>query len=291
MSSQTDTITISKMTKLALSLVILFFLQSLAYGQEDQWKAWEVEADTLMDHQDFEGAIKLYSKVVTESKLSSKENFRSLYKRALSFYSLGEFDKALKDISLFIPKYPENYQAHVLSGLIYRQLGETDKQLVELNRAIELQPENLNLIKWRGTTLSEKGEYTLAKKDLLQVKGSQDDPELETNLGLIYFSLEQPDSALICINKSIELDATYEPAYLYGGSFCLEVERFDLAIKYLNLALLLDPENVNALYYKGVALIEQKKTDEGCRYLNKAFKAGQDDAAGYLKEYCYDVFK
>ena len=291
MSRQTYSIVFIKMTKLALSLVILFFLQSFVYAQEEQWKAWEVEADTLMDHQDFEGAIKLYSKVVTESKLSSKENFRSLYKRAIGYYSLGEFDKALKDISLFIPEYPENYQAHVLSGLIYRQVGETDKQLAALNRAIELQPENLNLIKWRGTTLTEKGEYALAKKDLLVVRASQDDPELETNLALTYYSLQQPDSALACINKSIELDATYEPAYLYGGSFCLEAERFDLAIKYLNLALLLDPENVNALYYKGVAFIEQKKTDEGCSYLTKAFKAGQDDAADYLKEHCYDVFK
>lgn len=280
-----------KITKLALSLVIFFYFNADSLAQESNWAAWEVEADTLMNRQNYEGAIKLYSKIVNESKLKSKENYRPLYKRAIGYYSSGNLPNALKDISQFIPEFPQNYQAHILRALIYQQMGDAEKQLLDLDKAIELQSSNAELIRWRGGLLLEKGEFNRAKRDFLIARSAQDDPELETNLGLAYYSLEKPDSALISLNKSIELDATYEPAYLYAGSFCLELEKFELGLKYLNLALLINPENVNALFYKGVALVELKKTDEGCRCLSKAFKAGQDDAADYLKQHCYDIYK
>jgi tetratricopeptide (TPR) repeat protein len=281
-----------KITKLALSLVILFsFSSTLLRAQESNWTAWEVAADTLMNRQNYDGAIKLYSKIVNESKLKSKENYRPLYKRAIANYSTQNLESALKDISQFIPEFPQNYQAHILRALIYQQMGDEEKQLLDLDKAIELQSSNIELIRWRAGLLLEKGEFEKAKQDFLVARSTQDDPELETNLGLAYYSLEKPDSALISLNKSIELDATYEPAYLYAGSFCLELEKFELGLKYLNLALLINPENVNALFYKGVALVELKKTDEGCRCLSKAFKAGQDDAADYLKQHCYDIYK
>jgi tetratricopeptide (TPR) repeat protein len=280
-----------KITKLALSLVILFSCKSTFTIAQENWPKWEAEADTLMNRQNFEGAVKLYSRILTESKLKSKENYRTLYKRAIGYYSSGDLQNALKDITQFIPEFPQNYQAHILRALIYQQLGDEENQLVDVQKAIELQSGNIDLIKWRGSLLLQKGEYKSAKQDFLLVRQTQDDPELETNLGLAYYSLEKPDSALIALNKSIELDATYEPAYLYAGSFCLELEKFELGLKYLNLALLINPENANALFYKGVALVELKKTEAGCSCLSKAFKAGQDDAAGYLKEYCYDIYK
>ncbi len=278
-----------KMTKLSLSLVICFSIPTLSVAQEPVWKKWEVEADTLMGRQDFEQAVELYTKVIQESKLTEKENFRSVYKRAIGYYSLGDFENALKDISLFMPEFPQNYQAHVLTALIYRQKGDAEKQLQELNKAIELQIGNLQLIKWRGTLYVEKSEFALAKQDLLLVRPLQDDPELETNLGLVYYSTGKLDSALLAINRSIELDATYEPAYLYAGSFCLEAEQYELGLQYLNLALLIDPENVNALFYKGVALVQLKRVEQGCSALARAFKEGNDEAADYLKEHCYDI--
>ncbi|QLH31908.1 MAG: hypothetical protein HWD62_05205 [Cyclobacteriaceae bacterium] len=62
-------------------------------------------------------------------------------------------------------------------------------------------------------------------------------------------------------------------------------------MKFLDVALRLDPENLQALFYKGIALVELKREDEGCRCLNKAFYDGVDDAADYLKQYCYEVLK
>ena len=244
-----------------------------------------------MNRQQFEEAAKLYSKVITTRGLKERDDYRTLYKRAFSYYYTGEFDKALKDLDVFLPEFPRVAQAYVLRAFICRELDNAGGQLESIQKAIELQRDNLELVRWRGSLFLQKSEYQLAKADFLVVRSQSDDPELETNLALAYYSLSNIDSALIAINKSIELDATYEPAYLYGGSFCLETEKYAKSLEYLNLALLVNPENANAMFYKGMVLVELKKETEGCRLLAKAFNAGQDDAAGYLKERCYDIFK
>ncbi|HPW61539.1 MAG TPA: tetratricopeptide repeat protein [Cyclobacteriaceae bacterium] len=275
-------------------VLLIFFLSAITiagFSQNPKWTAWETEADTLMSQQKFKEAAKLYTKVIYASKLKDKTSYRSLYKRAVAYYSDSDFQKAIKDMDRFIPEFPENYQTHVLRALAYRESGDVDNQLTDVEAALELSGGDPQIMKWRASLLMEKGEYKLAKDDLVIVKQFQDDPEVEMNLAFAYYSLDNPDSAMMAINKSIELDATFGPAYLYGGSFSLEQENYEMALKYLNVALKLDPDNVTALFYKGVALVELKKEAEGCSCLSKAFMAGQDDAADYLKQYCYGIEK
>lgn len=277
------------MRKLFLATVLTMFCGSLVLTQNNKWQAQEVEADTLLQRQDFKGAVKIYSKIIKGTKLKDQTGYGALYKRAVCYYSLGEFESALKDLELFLPAYPGSYQAHLLRAFVYRELGDEEHTLVDLEEAVNLKPDDLELLRWRASLYLDKGNYLLAKKDILEIKKSQTDSELETYLGLAYYNLSHADSALMSLNNAIGLDATYLPAYFYAASFCLQEEEYDLALKYINIPLRLDPQNTTALFYKGVALIEKKKLDEGCRCLNKAFYLGYDEAADYLKEYCYEV--
>ncbi len=274
-------------------LISLSFYASLAFAQDEQarWSKWETEADTLMNHEQYALAAELYSKIISESKLKERADFKVLYKRAICFYRTEELEKALTDLTRFIPEFPEDPKPRILRALVYQQKGDSENQLLDLQKAIELRGPIPELLRWRGKLLSEKGEFQSAKKDLLVVASLMDDAEVETNLGFVYYSLEQPDSALGCLNKAIVLDVNFPTSYLYAGTFCLEDENYELALSYLNLALRVDPGNHAALFYKGVSLVELNKTDEGCRCLRKAFAAGEDEAADYLKEFCYDVFK
>ena len=278
---------------LSFTTLLILICSSLAFAQDEQtrWSQWEADADTLMKHENFEEASKLYTKIIDESKLKDKSNYKSLYKRAVSYYSVGDFDLALADVSLFITQFPESPQPRLLRALINRQKNDEASQLIDLQKAIELGNGNPQLIFWRGTLLAAKGENEVAKKDFLFVKNLNDDAEIETALGTVYRALGKTDSAFICLNKAIVLDVNYSASYVYAGSFCVEDEKYDLAVKYLNLALRIDPENISAIFYKGIALVQQEKLDEGCRCLRKALDAGEDDAAEYLKEFCFDVFK
>lgn len=275
-----------------MRLFILLALSLCTFSAQAQNPALpglEIEADTLMSRQDFVGAVKLYTKLIDASKLKEKADYRALYKRAVAYYSASDFKNALADIDRFIPQFPESYQARILRALCYRDLGETDKQLIDVETALRLSGGDPQLLKWRAGLLIEKQEFKQAIEDLLLVRQLQDDPEVELNLGFAYYSTEKTDSAIMAINKSIEMEATFVPAYLYGSSFSLEQSRYELALSYANVALMLDPENATAWFYKGVALMELKKEDKACSCLRKAFYAGHDDAGDYLMQYCFGV--
>ncbi len=272
-----------------LSTALLLLICLSGFSQDSLLLKMQVDADTLMGRQEYEGAIKLYSKIIAATGLKEKSQFKPLYKRAVAYYSLEESDSALTDMNRFIAEFPEVPQARILRALIYRQLQQVDNQLIDLEKAMSIQTDNVELLRWHATLLLEKNQYEKAKADLLHVKTYQDDAELETNLGMVYYSLGSFDSALVCLNSAIELDVMYPASYVYAGSFCLQEGKFQLALEYLNLGLRIDPSSVAAMFYKGVALVELNKTDEGCSCLRKAFEAGEDDAAGYLKEYCYEV--
>ncbi|MEQ9412897.1 MAG: hypothetical protein RIF39_03665, partial [Cyclobacteriaceae bacterium] len=123
-----------------LLLFALVFAMGTAMAQDPKWKKWETEADTLMNKQDFEGAIKLYSKAIKSSKLKDKSAYPPVYKRAVCYYSIGQFDASLKDIETFMVEYPSLFQAHMLKAFIYRETNDTENQLNSLNEAMALQP-------------------------------------------------------------------------------------------------------------------------------------------------------
>lgn len=275
-------------TVLLILLASLIGFSSLAQTTP-KWKAWEVEADTLLNRKDYSGAIKLYTKVIDASKLKEREDYAAVYKRGLAYYSSENFSKAIDDMNIFVPQFPESFQAHVLRALSYRELGDTENQLKDVEEAFRLSRGDAQIMRWRASLYLEQEKYQQAIDDFLIVKLVQDDAEIEMNLGFAYYNVGKADSAFKSINRSIEMEPTYLPPFLYGGSFALQESNYELALKYLNVALRIDPDNYTAWFYKGVALIELKKEEQGCSCLQKAFYGGQDDAGDYLKQYCFGV--
>lgn len=274
-----------------LILLVLFIISIPSFAQRPdvgKLKQWESMGDTLMSQEQYAQATKYYTKFVDATQLSEKSDFNVLYKRAISqYYTEGQHDLALADINKFIKEFPHVPQSHILRALIYRIKEEADKQLEDLEIALEFQPSNPGLLKWRAGLLLDKEEFEKAKIDAQKAISFQDDPEAEAYLAFAFFNLEHPDSALLAINRAIELDYSYVPAYLYAGSFCLQSGEYELALKYLNLGARVDPENAALLFYKGAALVELEQIDQACSCLNKAFYMGYDDASGYIEEYCF----
>ncbi|MEQ8424232.1 MAG: tetratricopeptide repeat protein, partial [Cyclobacteriaceae bacterium] len=120
----------------------LFFLLVVAgaMAQNPKWKKWEVEADTLMNRQEFEKAINLYSKVIKTSKLNDKSAYSAVYKRAVCYYSVGNYQAAVNDADTFLEEQPSLFQAHLLKAFIYRDMGDEENQLDALNQALAIQP-------------------------------------------------------------------------------------------------------------------------------------------------------
>lgn len=285
------------MTRRTIRLAFVFLVVpfSFAFSQKaksPKWTAWAAEADTLYNSEEYAAAVKLYTKVLDanpmkEGTYEDRSLYSYVYRRAVSYYSLQQFDKALADVDVFESQFPKSPQPKLLKAFIYRERDDVDNQLLYLSQAIDLQPPNPDFLKWRGLLLIQKEHYADALSDLKEARGYGDDGEVETYLGLCYYHTEDPDSAILSFNRAIELNPMHIPTYLYAGSVALEAGDFALCLEYIDLALRIDSKSPEALYYKGVALVELNRLDEGCRCLNRAFYSGFDDAAGYLKEYCF----
>lgn len=268
-------------------VAILISIGSVS-AQVKSWRDIETEADTLLAHEDYNGALKLYNRSIELSKLKEPDSYASLYKRAVCYYSLANFKEALSNANQMLTKDPGYHQAYLLKAFIGRELNDSQTQIEGLNPLLELDPENADLLKWRATVLLDANQYAAARRDIqLLKKNSSEDPELELYLGVSYYYESKADSALFCFDKAIALDKTYSTPYIYASSLCLDEEAYSLALQYAEAGLKLDPENMSMTFYKGIALAELKRIDEGCSCLYKAFNKGIDDAAGYLKEYCY----
>jgi tetratricopeptide (TPR) repeat protein len=270
--------------------ILVFLIISIsAFGQKSGNKigTTEVQADTLLNRQDFIGALKLYNKVLKAKK--SKEPDFILYKRAICYYSLGEFEKALKDLAIFLPAYPTFPQGKLLRAFVNRELGDAKAQLEDINELLAQNPYSVDLIRWKAGILIELEEYRQARDILQNLAYRERDEEIELYLGLAYYYLENPDSALLHFDEAIGLNGGYVPAYVYAASLCVEQAAYDLALTYCNLGLRLDSQNVDLILDKGIALVEKGNLDDGCSCLAQAFYQGADGAKGYLTEYCYNA--
>lgn len=274
--------------------VVLIAVSSLLVAQSKKWKAILAEADTLYEHEEYSTAAIRYTKILDANppkngRFDDRYLYGVVYKRAVSYYSIREFDKALADLAIFEPQHPRSPQPKILKAFIYRELDDRDKQLENLTAAMALQPPNPDFLKWRGLIYLQKDKIPEARADLQEALQFGEDAELATYLGLCYHHEGKLDSAYQHFNRAIELNPFYIGVYLYAGSAALQDGDHERAMVYLDLGLRLDPKNPDALYYKGVALMELKRTDEACQYFNRAFYAGSDDAADYLEEYCFNV--
>lgn len=272
-----------------LFIVLAVLIGNGAFAQNAKAKKYEVEADTAMSRQEYAKAIKLYDKTVKASKLQQRADYLAVYKRAVCYFSINDFRHALDDLDVVVREIPGLPQARILRALSYGELGLQQDKVKELEEALVADPANPGLLKWRASIYLEDEEYQRARKDLEVAKLFEDDAETEMYLGVAQYNAGSVDSAFMSLDKAIELDATYLPAYLYASSFSLDSDRYEQALTYLDFAGRLDPKNSTVFFYKGIALVELEKEDEGCMFLRKAFYGGLDDASGYLKEYCFGV--
>lgn len=279
----------SRLLKGWASAYVAFVLLTVTadlFAQQDKAAGWETEADTLMAHEDYEGALRLYNRILG-GRSDKQSSSKILYKRAVCLYSLGHLEAALADVNHFIESFPAVPQAELLRAFIYRAQDDAEGQLRSLRQLLRSDPLNVELIKWEASLLIHKDEYDSARDKLNYAQMLTSDAEIELYLGITYYYTDDPDSALRHFDQALQLKPDFLTALLYAGSLCLEQSAYKLALTYLDPAYSLEPGNLSVLYYRGVALAELDRLEEGCRLLSKAFYGGEDDAAGYLKSYCF----
>src|SRR4051794_36084270 len=123
-----------------LFIAFCFVLTSYSYAQTEKMKIWQAQGDTLLNHEDYKGASKIFSKILKASKEKDQFYYSILYKQAVSHYSMQSFDAALKEIDEFIPAYPNSPQPYLLKAFIFREKEDVAGQLTNIEEALKRQP-------------------------------------------------------------------------------------------------------------------------------------------------------
>src|SRR6186713_2422940 len=106
-------------------MAVLTVMSTCLYAQSNDVTKEEAEADSLLELQDYVGAEKRYTHILTKSKNTST-NPQLFYKRAYAYFGLEQFQPALKDINIYLKQNSTDSQAKLLRANIYQSLGEID---------------------------------------------------------------------------------------------------------------------------------------------------------------------
>ncbi|HEV3006363.1 MAG TPA: tetratricopeptide repeat protein [Pirellulales bacterium] len=174
--------------------------------------------------------------------------------RGISWFSLREYDNAIKDFSEAIKLEPGNSNFFTLRGNAYDQKHLYDAALADFTEAIRLDPTNLAAYNDRGCTLTNKGEYQQAEAQFNEVLRMAPDNALAyANRGTLWCFRDDLEKALADLNRSIEIDPKDNLAFVNRGRAYMKRGDYPEAMADYDQAIALDADDWYA--YDGRARI------------------------------------
>ncbi len=162
-----------------------------------------------------------------------KPKDRMLWRFSSAAHSeLGEMDKALADMSMFVKLAPTDGSGYISRAGIYQILKQPDKALADYAKAIEVEPSEYPHRMRRAAYLITLGKHKEAIDDYsAAIKLNDVDEDLFLRRGNEYAVLKKYDKALADYNEAIAIARNYEAAYRARAKVYHEIGKPDLATK------------------------------------------------------------
>jgi len=196
-----------------------------------------------------------------EGNLSLRSEYETLtYQTAATLVESHKYDDALKILQAVPLAGPMGAEYHVLLGTIYYRRDEPQPAVSELQEAIRLDPQNPEYY------------YTLAMMFLKHrtadgailvfhsaLKNAPNTAKLWMGLGLSYYILGDTRNAREKLDKAIEVDAGYGPAYIVLCDLLSQTGHDQELIDIIPKAIEMEPKNYLLPYYYGKSLARENK--------------------------------
>ena len=151
--------------------------------------AIKINADYAMSQQQRNMELNKAISYFTNS-MSGDTIFTQAYlNRGLTWFELGDYKKALKDISMVVKTRPEEaYLEYYIQGVALAKQGDLDAASTKLDKAASLNKEFAPLYSWRGLVSAELKNYQKALDNfLLSIKLEPDQSMLYINISNMYY--------------------------------------------------------------------------------------------------------
>jgi tetratricopeptide (TPR) repeat protein len=214
-----------------------------------------------------------YSKVIELGPDSSP----ALLNRALCYFEMKDFGRALADLNNAIRIEPDNIIAHNNRGLAYLLTNSIGPAIGDFTFAIALDPSYVRAYINRSTAYATIGELDKALNDLDHVSKLAPGSVFENiTRGLVYLKKGDFDRALSEYNQAIKLIP--DNAFLYASRGMVYEQKGDYGrgMADLNHAVELDPQNVAARINRGLAYFNAGDDDHALAELNSVLASTTD---------------
>ena len=133
--------------------------------------------------------IQYYSKKIK----SDADNYEHYFQRANAYRQIGNYNKAIEDLTKVIDLNPNHWNAYSTRSVCYYFIGQKQTAFEDAAKAIELNPE---------------GEAILYY-----------------NRALLNYEFQNTDEAILDLNKSLEIDSNNEDSLSLYGRIKYELEK------------------------------------------------------------------
>jgi tetratricopeptide (TPR) repeat protein len=181
-----------------------------------------------------------------------KHNSTAFTRRGFIYSYNEEYGPAAKDLDTALALDPENIWAYVYRAEIYQMIGDYDKGIQYINQAIKHNVHNeMELYKCIGLYYYKMGEYEKAMEQTLTAYDEKDSPDIQENIALCWYGLEQYDEALRAASGALAKDSSLIWAKLIIAVSYEKKHDNKNALKYFKLYRDAEPTlNFSRIYFK-----------------------------------------
>jgi tetratricopeptide (TPR) repeat protein len=233
----------------------------------------------------------------------------------------GQYYKAIELFDNSIDLAPDRWQEHNNKAIAYIALKKYDDAIEQYGNCINLQPNNPDHYLNRASLLIKMNHLEKGKSDLDEAKLHIDSPNkalYHKTLGNYFFAMESYDSAKINFNKAqnlginnldmlnklglsnlrlanfdealknfstiIELDKTYNLAYLNRGEAYFFLKDYDNSIEDFNEFLAINNQSGRAYYMRGMSHVNKGEIGKALEDLKVADQLGNPVDKEFLNQ-------
>ena len=235
---------------------------------------------------DFDGFARLHAHNKPYIEADAITNFL----RGVEAHQRDDFDDAIAYYDEIISTDPEDTsilaETYYNRGTAYSTIGEYDRAIEDLTKAIELRPNDPRAYYNRGGTYIDKQFYELAIKDFDKaIILSPDDANLYIARGVAHIEKHEYEFAASDFSRAIELNPNHADAYNGRGFTHYRSGDFGSAISDYNLAIQLNPNSAQAYCNRGEARLHLNDWEKAKSDLIIARDKGLDIIASFRKDY------
>jgi tetratricopeptide (TPR) repeat protein len=234
-----------------------------------------LQSQCYMNHfGDLKEALRCSNKAV---KLAKKKKNIDDYSKSAAYagrgdvyYNLGELDKAIKDYTIAIDIYPEEFQNYIYRAVCYKNQENYDLFEADCKKIITLDPENIRAYMYLGDVAIRNEDYDKAIEYYSEaIKVDNAFSSAYAYRGVCYFALGNEKQAASDIVEALDIDSNNE-----AFDFMLKMSalNFDVIFDEFNSRYEEEPQNPSWPYYIGLIYENATQFKQALKYYEKVYE-------------------